>query len=162
MDFTILLGIISSVVAVVGILVSGYLIYLDSRDLKPISKGRKRAINGRWMGHLERIEAIRDLYPEGTLEMTLQAKRKRVRGKVILRISAGEMSREDHLIVKGGFKMDRFLELNFHNANDEIVQFGNLIVELSGMGDRMEGHLHGYGPVSKRVMGSKIILTKAT
>ena len=77
-----------------------------------------------------------------------------------LQIHAGELSRSDQLILKGGFKMDRFLELNFHNAKDEVVQFGNIIMELDPMGDKMEGKMHGYGPVSKRIMTSNIYLTK--
>lgn len=160
MDLTVLLGIISSVIAVIGIIVSSYLIYIDSQEFKTISKGRKKVISGVWKGQLEGFEAFNGNIPTGSIEIILKAKRKVISGKMWLDIAAGELGRSDLILLKGGFKMDRFLELNFHNAKDEIVQFGNLIVELDSMGNKLEGKLHGYGPQSRRIMSGKIQLTK--
>ena len=147
--------------AVVGILVSSYLIYLDSKEFKPISNGRKKAINGVWKGELEGLEMFNGTIPTGTLEISMKAKRRVVVGNMIINHAAGELSRKDQIVSKGGFKMDRFLELNFHNTKDEIVQFGNLILELDPLGDKLEGKIHGYGPLSKRILSGNVYLTKS-
>ena len=86
----------------IGIFVSAYLIYLDSREFKTISKGRKKAINGVWKGHMEGFEIFNELLPNGTVEITLKAKRKTISGNMELQIHAGELSRSDQLILKGG------------------------------------------------------------
>jgi len=160
LDLTILIGIVSSVIAFAGILVSSYLIYIDSREFKTISKGRKKALNGSWKGNIEHLEEINGLHASGTLEISFVAKRKKIRGELLINHAAGEFKRKDRMKFTGGFKMDRFLELNFQNANDEVVQFGNMIMELDPMGDKMEGKIHGFGPLSRKVLSGNVYLNK--
>ena len=152
MDLTVIIGIISSIIAVVGIMVSSYLIYLDSSEFKTISKGRKKAVNGQWTGVIRHLEEFNGILPTGSIEISFLAKRKRITGQLTINHAAGDYERMDLMKFRGGFKMDRFLELDFQNARDEVVQFGNLILELDPLGDKMEGKMQGYGPSSKKIL----------
>jgi len=50
----------------------------------------------------------------------------------------------------GGFFHDRFLKLDYKNADNTAVQFGAIITELSSEGRTLRGYYVGYGAISER------------
>lgn len=146
----------------ISIGLTGYLIFLDSREFVAVSKGRRKALNGTWKGTIRQLDDIDGNKARGLAELNLHARRKRISGRITIEMTVGESSHTTALKLKGGFKLDRFLELNCVNENEEIVQFGNLVLELDPYGNKMYGRIQGYGPISRKIVSSELDLEKYT
>jgi len=64
------------------------------------------------------------------------------------------------LTIVGNYKSSRFLKLEYYNSNKAIHQFGTFIFRLSDDSTELNGHLVGYGQISKKIVSGSITLNK--
>ena len=90
--------------------------------------------------------------------MELNVGRKKVIGSGT--INGGNNMGMMSVILEGGYRNDRFLKMDYHNKDTDIIQFGTFILELSEDKLTLKGNFLGYGPYSKKIVDGTVELTK--
>ena len=64
------------------------------------------------------------------------------------------------LNIKGGFYSQRFLKMDYENADRAILQFGSFVFKLSDSAKKLTGYFVGYGHLSQKIIGGDAVLEK--
>lgn len=161
MDFNQTITILSVIITVLSIMVAIYQIMEGRRGFLSLQQARKKNIEGTWEGTFKQDNLIDDQELNGKMSIDLKVKGKRIVGYGKYGGKFGNQSSyQEEIQLKGGFKQDRFLVLDYTNRKAEKTHFGHYILELSPDGDSLNGKLVAYGNKSKAVIGANIFLTK--
>jgi hypothetical protein len=127
-----------------------------SKQPAPIVGARRKALAGVWSGQ-GRQEKLSD-WPAFTSKVDVKL---RVTGAAIE--GAGAFRFKEYNIrfkLTGTFSHDRFLKLDYNNIDDDAIQFGCFMAELSADGKTLSGHYVGYGAVSEDIVRGAITISK--
>lgn len=129
----------------------------ETRFLDHISPGRRKALVGTWEGI-----AHQELGPDGKpvdlkATFTFTTSRKLVIGEGTYRLPDDSQAR---FRFSGGFLHDRFLRFNYTSAEDGVIQFGSVILELSSDAKEFRGRFQGFGVRSQRMVYGDVVLRK--
>jgi hypothetical protein len=117
----------------------------------------KQALVGKWAGNVEQKhnEMLISYYVELDFKISLW-------GSVIgiVNIPKNEYFDSFNVSVKGGFFTDRILKLEYENEETPALQFGGMVLQLSGTGKSLEGCLVGYGSISEKIITGKVVFHK--
>lgn len=124
----------------------------EKKRLGQVNDSRRTAIVGFWRGEGS------DCYVEGDgnfLEFELQAQfreeSKQIIGEAIL---SSTTDRNVALVLSGGFYDDYFLQFTYKSKDPIRKQLGVIVLRLSDLGDRLDGHYAGLSPIrGKFIMG---------
>jgi hypothetical protein len=119
-----------------------------------IPNDRRKKLEGDWLGTVSQID--QDPYQ---VSMHLSVRQKQVKGTGILQ-GKGEDQEPLSMIFQGGFSKDQFLKLEYRNKDNQTVQFGTLILTLSGRNSCLEGQFLGYGPITEKLVHGELRLEK--
>ena len=122
----------------------------EKRFLERMPKGRQKALTGKWSG-----VGYQEIGPDGQpldakLSLDLIANGKTVTGTGDYTFRLRGTDYHIRIVLDGGFFHDRFLKLDYKNADNTAVQFGAIITELSSEGRTLRGYYVGYGAISER------------
>jgi hypothetical protein len=150
MDSESLKILISGISTTVG-LIGGTVLktYIENKSLFNLSKGRKKKLNGNWVGHFTQNK---DSFSDFNID--LKVGRKKISGTGTIGFNKGKVS------LYGGYRNDRFLKLDYQNIDNEIIQFGTIILELSPDNESLNGEFLGYGPKAKKIVAGNIEMKK--
>ncbi|NOQ27411.1 MAG: hypothetical protein GQ564_18770 [Bacteroidales bacterium] len=149
-------GIIGTIIApILAILFQKHLNY---GRFNKIDNVRKQAIAGSWNGDFIQDNKFNDKQIKGTITGKFSTKGKIING--YMRIENKIHNTNPSFRIKGGFKMARFLVLDFENEKNEIVQFGKMIMEFSAKADKLTGMFISYGAETEDVIKGKVELRK--
>ncbi len=81
-------------------------------------------------------------------------------GRYVFREENNEAVNKVALKVTGNFYFNRFLKLEYANADGAVMQFGSGVLELNAPGNELEGEYSGYGAWSNTVVSGTLRLTK--
>lgn len=112
----------------------------DNKNVQSISSARKKAINRTWYGLIQYY--VNNRKTESVpIQIFLESKRKIVSGHALYDSSDGETK----LLLRGGFKSDSLLKLDYRNLYEHKLHFGVFILELNANSDSMKGAIIGHG-----------------
>lgn len=131
----------------------------DRRALIAIDRGRA-GVGGVWRGTLAQDDAAEILVEE--VEMTLSVRRKRVTGRGYFRAKQKHSTETAtvNLTFEGGFLYERFVKLEYRNADVYTVQFGTAILDLSNDSQTLTGAYVGFGSMTGSVVKGRLRFTK--
>ena len=149
------------ITAIIGPLLTYFIIdWHQNRHLKIIRAGRRKALDGNWQGSVHQ-EVGPDRNPiDAKLYYSITASRKVVRGEGTYLTRWQDRDRVLKFTASGGFFHDRFLKIDYKNADDSAIQFGSAALELSADGKKLTGCYSGYGALSEHLVQGTIQLEK--
>ncbi len=161
MDLVTIITCVSVAITLLSIGVAVFQILDSKKEFISLSRGRQSAINGKWTGTFRQDNLVNEKELVGTMMINLKTKGKLVKGFGEYGGKYGDQfSYRENILLKGGFKHDRFLVLDYYNKNDQKTHFGHYILELSSEGDQLKGKLIAYGNKSEAVIAADILLRK--
>ncbi len=126
----------------------------------PMSKGRRKAINGSWHGTFHQEVGPGGQPLDGDYSLQLSTSRRTIKGDGGSRCQIGDKKYESRFAVVGGFLHERFLRLNYDRVDETALQLGSLMLELGDDGLSLRGRFIAYGFLSQRLIYGSIELTK--
>ncbi|MGZ0080787.1 hypothetical protein [Methylomonas sp. YC3] len=155
MDASVIAAYISGVFAIFGpIIVFIATKHYEIRYLQPINHDRRIAVVGRCRGEIVQPNLT------SNIELRFDVRNKEVIGEAQINRVVEGRERLITLTMTGGFLYDRFLKLDYKNADASTIQFGSITLELAADPRAMEGKYSGYGSVSNCIVFGEIHLTK--
>ncbi len=155
MDGVVLASIIGAAAAVSAPLVTlGIQALVRRRHRCPISKERKEALRGPWVGTVSYA-------PPSTLEshdltLSVTPHSRTITGLATYRVNDVFTS----LDTKGWFINDDLLRVEYENRSPAIRHFGVLLMRLNANADRLDGKFVSYGRVTEQIGTGTITLAK--
>jgi hypothetical protein len=131
----------------------------DRRDLLRIDRARG-ALAGQWRGTLEQYDDGMGNVQVVLVEMNLSVRRKRVLGSghFVAMFKGSEIT--VNLVFEGGFLHERFLKLEYRNADVAAMQFGTAVLDLMPDGKELIGSYVGFGSINRRIVTGKLTFVK--
>lgn len=127
-----------------------------------VDLGRKMALVGKWVGEINQVtNEITGQYDteQYTLELNFNKEGNTIRGKGQLKIQLGNKPLIELFFFCPNFK-DHYIKFEYEGVDPSIIQFGTLLVRLSGDGFKLEGKYVGYGAISDKIVHGIAILHK--
>jgi hypothetical protein len=115
-------------------------------------KGRMEKIEGKWSGFFWGCNELNK--GERVMDLTLKLNSTEITGEVLIEVFGVSQK----LNLKGSFRNDRFLILNYDNL--QVVQFGTMILELKSTNDKLVGNLVGFGYLSESIITGELSFQK--
>jgi hypothetical protein len=128
--------------------------YIDGKKIFPISKSRAIALEGLWNGMV--IQCL----PDATVRTINVDLKLRTKGNSILGTALLTLDTLYYVDLKGSFRNDRFLKMDYENTNKYIVQFGSFVFQLNDESNSLIGRFVGYGQVSEKIVYGEARFTK--
>jgi hypothetical protein len=155
MNTPIIVALIAGSFAIISPIVTFIAIrFYEKRFLQPISRDRKQALVGKWSGKIIQPNISSDI------ALTIEVDQNEITGKAQVTLVAEGKEKLIFLDMKGGFLYDRFLKLDYKNADSNTIQFGSITLELDAEPKSMNGKFSGYGSVNKAIVFGDIQLEK--
>lgn len=83
--------------------------------------------------------------------------------KTFLNVVYGKMvykDKKETLKFVGGFVQDRYLNMHYKNTHNTILQYGSVLLHLSGTNQILSGDFLGVGPESEKIVRGSVKLKK--
>lgn len=123
---------------------------------------RLAALNGIWKGTFQQRADRNAKAGSAEMEITMKSTSDGIigEGRYVFREENNEAVNKVALKVTGNFYFNRFLKLEYANADGAVMQFGSGVLELNAPGNELEGEYSGYGAWSNTVVSGTLRLTK--
>jgi len=155
MDATLLASLIGGtctiVAPIITLVVKGTLERLRHVAI-PLS--RQRSLRGTWTGTVS-YDSPSEL-TRHSVRTEFSATKRIVRGRATYRSDGGDAS----LCFKGSFISDRFMQGEYTNEAEQVINFGTILFELSADARSLKGKFVGYGRVTEDIVTGNINLEK--
>ena len=157
MDSTIIAGILGATSTIVAIILTPIAQqYFESKIFFPISKDRRKCLEGDWQGIVRQAVSVTEFNPINCM-LNFKIKGRKVIGTGIITIKPDEMYR---VSLNGSFRNDRFLKMDYQNDDSNVLQFGSFIFHLSDDSKELDGRFVGYGFKSKSIIHGTCLFRK--
>ena len=161
MRIEIKVALIAGFFVVIAAIISTVLpVYIDKNYYESISKERRSALNGLWVGASYQEVLPKKKLIEVKTKIIFSGKGKIINGEGNYSFVWKGVKRNVSFVATGGFRKNRFLLLEYSNTDKSIIQFGNIIFEMMPNGKELKGHFQGYGFISKDIVNGSVILHK--
>jgi len=128
----------------------------DQRSLQKLD-GSRRALLGKWRGEL--IQEYEGKPVAVVIDLEFTAANKKIEG--VAEVDDFRAGRpRDKLKLEGGFRVDRYIKLDYENRDPAVFQFGTFVAKLQPDGKTLKGHFVGYGYVTDRILHGEATLLK--
>ena len=155
MDSTVLAGLIGGVCTITAVIITPiFQRYFETRVFYPISADRCKILEGVWKGTVNQ-ELNGAIFRNFDVDLDLAVTGRKITGSGV--INAGQLY---YVSLDGSFRNDRFLKMDYHNRDLNILQFGSFIFHLSDDSAELTGKFVGYGHISKTVFYGSCRFTK--
>lgn len=124
------------------------------------SKARRAAALGSWRGEVNQRVGADHTPRGGKCVLELESRRGHIVGTGDFDFRFNRKSVQLKFDVSGSLWYDRYLKLDYKNANEDAIQFGSIILELNDEGAELAGRFLGYGSISRMIVDGEISLSK--
>jgi hypothetical protein len=156
MNNDVLAAIIGGLATLTGVIVSPIVSkFIENKSFYPISRDRRKKMAGKWKGKVNQYE--KDVITRSIeVELDLTIKGKEVRG-------TGMVNSEGlhQVSLKGFFRNDRFLKMDYQNDDESVVQFGCFVFGLGDDSKSLTGKFVGYGHVARKIVNGECHFEKS-
>jgi len=148
-------ALIGGLTTLAGVIISPIISkYIENRSFYPISRDRRKKMAGKWIGRVDQYD--KDVITRSfVVELDLSVKGKEVRGTGV--VNSEGLHR---VSLKGFFRNDRFLKMDYHNMDESIVQFGCFVFSLGDDSKTLDGKFVGYGHVANRIVNGQCLFRR--
>ena len=155
MDGVVLASIIGAAATVSAPLVTlGVQALMRRRRRSPISKERREALGGPWVGTVSYDSP--STLESHDLTLSIIPHSRTITGHATYRADDALTS----LDAKGWFVNDDLMRVEYENQSPAIRHFGVLLVRLNATADRLDGRFVSYGRVSEQIGTGTVTLAK--
>lgn len=163
-------GVFAITASIVTLLLKEYIEDIDKLPISkvveelPISRVGHDVLNGIWGGTAcqYQVPNCMSLPLNFPVLLEFSAGRKRISGVLTIgvELSLPYDSYNAEFDCTGGFYYGSFLQLNYMARDKSTMQFGSVILKLSGCGNILEGRFAGYGKITEDIVSGTVRLKR--